>query len=497
MPEPERIGIALDPRLERWTPEIGYVFRTLLRTAGYAWELQVRSVERSGDADVYYGTQAPRSGARVRIRASELDFRRAGELEPARCPRVAGVPYPIFDPRRFDAVGAPPIQERGPTLELGCDIIFGAWWLLSGAREARYPRDRRDNLQIAGSALVRFGLLERPCVSLWARRLQTHFEAAGRKALRPPWEGRPSRATLALSHDVDYPEIVGWIEALRRIGARGSRALPEALRLLRGGDPFWRFDDWVRFAEEQGTRPTFFFMARQGSILGHLISDPDAFYDIGAPRFRELFGRLRRAGCEIGLHTSFGACREPERYARERQRLAQLSEGPVEGNRHHYWHLDPRAPDRSLRDQQLAGFSWDSSLAFESHPGYRRGICHPFRPFDPQARTELDLIELPPAWMDDHFDRRLAQSGIRDPDPCALRLVDAARASGGIVVVDYHVRGMNRALFPRYGAWLERFVRERLGSDVAFRTLGELAAGFDTHAARLEAVSSELREACS
>lgn len=494
-PVPVRIAIALDPRLERWAPEIRYVFRTLLRTAGYAWEFRISAADRTGGADIYYGAQASRSRAHVRIRACELDFQTAGDLEPARCPRVEGIPYPIFDPECFDAAAAAPLRVTGGAtdgaLEFGCDIIFAAWWLLSGARESHYPRDRRDTLRISDSALVRLGLLERPCVSLWARRLRTHLEAAGRTALRLPWDGQPSRAALALSHDVDYPEIVGWIEALRHLAAQGPRGLGDALDLLRGGDQFWRFDDWVGFAEKVGTRPTFFFMARRGSILGHLFSDPDAFYDVRTPRFRELFVRLRRAGCEIALHTSFGAHLEPERFARERCLLEEVSDGPVEGNRHHYWHLDPLAPEQSLRDQQSAGFTWDSSLAFESHPGYRRGICHPFRPFDPRARAELDLVELPPAWMDDHFDRRLAQNGILDPDQCALRLVDVARASGGIVIVDYHVRGMNRALFPRYGAWLERFVCERLGSDVVFQTTGELAAGFRAHATRLEAASCD------
>ena len=164
--------------------------------------------------------------------------------------------------------------------------------------------------------------------------------------------------------------------------------------------------------------------------------------------------------------------------AREKDRLEDVSGTAVDGVRHHYWHLDPTEPHETLRRHEGIGFLYDSSLALEFYPGFRRGTCHPFRVFHPGERRELKTLQLPPAWMDDHFDRRLVKNGITDPVDYARRLVKAAADTSGMVLVDYHLRGMNGDFFPRYGPWLQEFLRQHLDSRVGFCTPGELARAY-------------------
>ena len=96
--------------------------------------------------------------------------------------------------------------------------------------------------------------------------------------------------------------------------------------------------------------------------------------------------------------------------------------------------------------------------------------------------------------MDDHFDRRLAVNKIADPVACARRLVDAARATRGIVVVDYHDRGMNSDFFPRYGPWLVDFVGKHLDSSVTFRTPRDIAHEYLAYESTLENASRDLAQ---
>jgi hypothetical protein len=161
------------------------------------------------------------------------------------------------------------------------------------------------------------------------------------------------------------------------------------------------------------------------------------------------------------------------------------------GNRHHYWHLDPADPNETLRRHELAGLRYDSSLGLEFYPGFRRGICHPFRAFHPGERRELDIVQLPPAWMDDHFGRRRARNGITDPAAAARTLLDAARQTHGVVVVDYHSRGANAAIYPEYGPWFMKFMRDTPLGDVEFSTAGAIAEAWRRHAAAIDASSSE------
>jgi FemAB-related protein (PEP-CTERM system-associated) len=235
-------------------------------------------------------------------------------------------------------------------------------------------------------------------------------------------------------------------------------------------------------------------MARKGSLVQYATGTPDSFYNIRQPEFRQLFRRLREQGCEIGLHASFNAYRCVEQLRNEKQLLEEAAQVEVGGNRHHYWHLDPEAPHDTLLANEQAGLLYDSSLGFEFYPGYRRGICHPFRIYHPGERRELDIVELPPAWMDDHFDQRLVKNRIADPVAYARQLVNVARATGGVIVVDYHLRGMNEDFFPRYAAWLMQFVRDYLEGSVSFHTSGELARMYETYEERLERRSQDLTD---
>src|SRR5207253_962851 len=72
---------------------------------------------------------------------------------------------------------------------------------------------------------------------------------------------------------------------------------------------------------------------------------------------------------------------------------------PVEGNRHHYWRLNPADPDATLAAHSSAGFLYDCSVAFSEYPGWRRGTSLPFAPYDGSS-TGTSTLQLPTAWMD-------------------------------------------------------------------------------------------------
>ncbi len=476
--QPARLRIGLDPALAAWLAEVQYTLDTLLETAGYAREWLWAEPGTAG-LDLYYGnepdTRAP--GARVVLPWSGRGFESLGKLQPTELRCHDTFVWPVFSGESSQ----PPIREAG-SLRFASDLVFAAFWWLSGAHEPHYGRDRVDNLSLAGSFLGESGLQGKPWISLWAARLREHFRAQGLEPRVPEW----GESTLAISHDVDYPEIVRLVELLRRPA--------DARAIFAAGDPFWCFDAWADFAESLGTRSAFYFMARQGSLLRYLTGDPDAFYDVASPRFRSLLATLRERGCEIGLHASFRSSEKTERYAIEKRRVEEAAGAEITGNRQHYWRLDPEKPHESLAHLADAGFGYDSSLGFERMPGFRRGICHPYKPWHPERRAVIDLLEVPPAWMDDHYDGRLADSGISDPEAHAGGLLADVAASGGVAVVDYHVRGMNERFFPRWGAWLARFLPGARPSGMVGRTPAEIASGWLHHVACLEVESRGLSQ---
>lgn len=478
----EALTVGLHPSLLPWAPEITYTFRTLLRISGFTWDfVPTDGIGSGGVPDVYYGPDLSASRAPVRIRSAGVPFDRLeGRVPRERVDRL-GLCFLDFTGRT-----GLPMERRGRDLLFHSDIVLTSFWLLSGSAEPSYPRDARDNLDLSEAFFQRARLGETAVVSEYAVHLRRTFSELGREPAPPALGGEAGGPVLLLTHDVDYPEIVRSVEAVRVLARTVPNRMATALGMLTGSVHFWRFDDWDAFADELGGRATYFFMSRPGSLVRYAMGTPDAFYDVRSERFRNLFRELVDAGNEIALHPSYEAYRSEKRLRHERARLERACGEEIHGVRHHYWHLDPGAPAETLRLQESCGFRYDSTLAFEYYPGFRRGTCHPFRPFHSAERRELDVVEIPPTWMDDHFDRRRSRNGISDPEVVATRLLEVVERTGGAAVLDYHVRGMEGRVFPRYGPWLRKLLTPGVAKRFEMSTCRELADRFQEHADRLE-----------
>lgn len=481
----ECLVVALSPSVRERAAEAKYVLRLLARIAGFGEHF--RWADPAGPApDVYYGpspSEAP--GAAVRILASSREsWNEPGDPDSLR--EAGGLPFVVFP-------GDPPPEVRrdGDTVDLVGDVVRSSFWVLVGLGERSIPRDARDNFLLGDAFVWKSGLMRRPIVSIYGAWLRDHFASRGRSPRLLPWTEAGKQAAFSFTHDVDYPEMVRSIECLRLIRSRGLSAWASVIGVASGRNHFWKFGEWVEWQKSLGTRPTFYFSAVRGSLPRYALGTPDCLYDIRSPRFRALFQQLWEEGCEVGLHASYHAFHSPSSLAAERLWLQHASDAECAGLRHHYWRLNPTDPHETLEFHERAGFLYDASLGFEFGPGFRRGICHPFRAYSVAERRALGAIQLPTAWMDDHFDRRLAWNRVASPADSARGLIASTRATGGVIVVDYHARGMNADFYPRYGAWLERFVAESCGSETSFARAGDVVRDYVAYEAALDALSAD------
>jgi hypothetical protein len=216
------------------------------------------------------------------------------------------------------------------------------------------------------------------------------------------------------------------------------------------------------------------------------LGTPDSFYDIETPRFRQLFRELQDHGNEIGLQASYLAYQSHETLAAEKLKLEAASGQPVQGNRHHYLHLNPADEEETLYLHEKTGLRYDATLMHNFYLGFRRGLSHPYFPFHQRRRSEIRTLQMPTAWMDDHF-FRFAAINPGDPDTCLRSLADQVVRQGGYLLVDVHDYVYEDDLFPRRTALLRRlwtYLLER--GDFWFATPGEVA---DHWGARHQALS--------
>jgi hypothetical protein len=342
--------------------------------------------------------------------------------------------------------------------------------------------DVHDRLTYCASLPARAGFGARAIVNVYVdflgRLLSERLGLTG-KARWP----HDKAAAIGLSHDVDLPDRYAFLSSAVRPWRLRRAPRTYVLRTLelaaaRARDPnpraFWLFDEVAASESSLGFRSTFFFAtvpfhSRRGA-------GEDVAYDAGERRFRTVFRWLREAGFEIGLHASYRACEDVSRLLAERRRLSDLAQTEVNGVRHHYWHLgrDVRA---TLRAHEDAGFGYDTSLAFNEHPGFRRSVALPFHVYDPDRGRPLRTIELPTFCMDGSL---LYRS--RDVDAAVATvdgLIDEIVETGGMGAINWHSHTSypTTSEFHAWGVTYQEILRLLASrSDVWTTSLGSIAS---------------------
>jgi hypothetical protein len=396
-----------------------------------------------------------------------------GELEGrVRIPAGPQANWDDATPRVRRVAGIPALEPPGARAAppIGFDLLYATYVCLTAPWERTDPADEVGCPLAAGGFLDRNGLLAEPLVHRYAALLGSE--------LGVPLAGEPA---LVLTHDVDdnFAHVFERRESLKRLrlelragrpvaALRRGAGLARRLARRKRADPNDRFADWVDWHAGWGSRPAF-FVASAG-LFGDDPVPQDVAYDVRDPVVLATLRPLAEAGAEFGVHFSIRAARSDERLAEERAALERALGAPVRSARHHWWALG-RPPEPTWRAHAAAGVALDCSLGFNDRAGFRRGICVPFRPFDPTTGRALDVYVLPTVAMDAAvFDGRPPADALAE-----LRaLEEVVREVKGALVLDWHVHAANPAALPGAAEGLRSFVDGARASGLRLRTPLEL-----------------------
>ena len=414
---PEELALVVD----RPDPLVSHVLEHVARAAGLR-PVPMRGDEVGNRPHLAYGGDGPAGSRGVWIRHD---------------PESPVAVEPVLD-------GTADPTRHGPRIEWDLVRAIGALLTDEVNRDAG-PDDCDDHgrLRYDASWATRAGWGGVPIADRYTSFIGKVVAAVTGLSGVPRWpDGR--RAAIALSHDVDEPDRYALLRqaarpwrlrrAPRTLAAEASRL---ARRRLRDDDPeaFWAFDELCALEAQNGFRSTFFFAVTPFHAPDGTLED--VHYDVTALRYRRAMARLREVGFGIGLHAGYRSFEGPERFVRERLRLEDVSDGPIRGLRHHYWHLGPRVA-ATLRAHEVAGFRYDSSLAFNDHVGFRRSAGLPFHPYDEAEERPLRTWQLPPFCMDGNL--FYGSDDVGAAVRTVAEQVDQIVSVGGFGSIDWHIQ---------------------------------------------------------
>jgi len=423
--------------------EIQYIFETLCISIGIPWCFLAK--EDYSPCDVYYGIKEGYN-ASIFIKAAKAPKKNAEIIE------YEGLHF--IENKNYSK--EKPYETFDGEIIFNNDIIYNAFYLLTGEDESNIERNKWDQHNIVQSILYEKSL-HKPIVNEYGIFIKNYFIDQFEFIANWP---NGKKAALMLSHDVDYPEIIKPIEVLRYLFSNRLKSKAITIwNILIGKESFWLFDKYMALEESYGAKSAFYFSSFKGNLLRFFMKAPDPFYSIKKQKYKSLVKVMKERNFEVGLHSSYLAYLSAEQFKSEVTSLKKTFKLKELGHRHHYWHTNPEDPSETCFIHQEAGLAYDSSMSFEQHSGFRYSICTPFHLWNKKKHEPLNIIQLPPTLMDDHLFGYKHLSSFSHYEENIDSLLQAVIANNGIFVADFHVRVLNQTFFPNWGVAYEYLLK--------------------------------------
>lgn len=293
------------------------------------------------------------------------------------------------------------LRQNEEGIDLGLDIFGSAFFMLTRYEEVASPvLDDHARFPATASLALREGFLERPIVNEYLEVLWTCMQR-----LWPSLVRRHRTGEVRVSHDVDWPlSRSGNPARLLKSSAADvlrRRSPSTAVKRIRSywgrrrgkfdHDPHNTFEYLMNMSERHGHVSAFYF------ITENTAGPIDGEYDLANPWIRSLMSEIHERGHEIGLHPSYCTYRDPPQIRAEFQNLLQTADDlsisqPTWGGRQHYLRWEAPTTWQGWND---AGLTYDSTVGYADHAGFRAGTCYEYSTFNLISRQQLALKERP------------------------------------------------------------------------------------------------------
>ena len=289
----------------------------------------------------------------------------------------------------------------------GIDIFASSFFMLTRWEEyVNKNRDSHNRFPAIQSLAFKNNFLDRPVVNEYVEMLKSMM-----LYLDGTIKFKQQQTRTFISCDVDTP-YEAYTQSLQKTIRKISgdlikrKSLSQGLQTLTNYtaskfnnysyDPLNTFDWIMDVNEKAGNRVAFYF------LVENTVPEYDAFHNIDEPRIKQLLRTIHQRGHEIGLHGSYSTYQNGDQLKNQIVLLRKvMEEENIDqqeiGIRQHYLRWSTPETARNIND---AGISYDTTLGYAEHAGFRCGTCYEYPLFDLSKRQQLKLRERPLVIMD-------------------------------------------------------------------------------------------------
>ncbi len=311
------------------------------------------------------------------------------------------------------------------------DLFAAAFYMVSRYEEyLPYIRDEHGRIAPASCIAYQHGFLKVAVVNRWALSLKNLL--AG---ISPDLKFRSAVFRFEPTIDIDAAwayrnkglirTIGGYFKDLRKADFSEMKMRSKVLLGLER-DPFDTFGLMHEIHQKYNLKPRFFILFADYGLN-------DKNIPVNNDRFQILIKSLADYA-HVGIHPSYASNKVPALLAREIAGLGQVVKAEITESRQHFLMLSFPETYRNLINLDITD---DYTMGFAGQPGFRAGICSPFKWYDLDSETITDLTLHPFALMEGTLRDYLkleAGEAMATIEP----LVDEVRAVGGTFISLWH-----------------------------------------------------------
>ncbi|SFM05040.1 polysaccharide deacetylase family protein [Pelosinus propionicus] len=287
-------------------------------------------------------------------------------------------------------------------IKLSIDIFGSAFFMLTRYEEVvKGERDQHNRFPASASLAFQEDFLERPIINEYVEILWWAL-----KKLWPGLQRKQRDFRIIPTHDVDSPfgilflspyDLVRTLagDIIKRKSIKTFiRRTTSAYQVRTGNvlaDENYTFDLIMDISEKHNLISCFYMMEAQS------LSEMDGNYPIDHPYVINLMKTIHSRGHEMGLHPSYVSYKDGQEVKRETERLHSIYQDSgikqlQMGGRQHF--LRWQCPD-TWQHYEDAGLTYDTSVSYADHIGFRCGVCYEYSVFNLRTRHALKLKERP------------------------------------------------------------------------------------------------------